>query len=67
MMTKNKQKTHKGAAKRFDLTGTKKIKRRSAFRSHLLEKKSANRKRNYTKDLDLSKADCKNVKRMLGI
>lgn len=64
---KNKQKTHSGAAKRFDLTGAKKLKRRSAFGSHLLEKKSQNRKRKYTKDLNVSHGDTKNVKKMLGI
>ena len=36
-----KMKTHRGAAKRFSRTGTGKIKRRHAFKSHILEKKSA--------------------------
>jgi large subunit ribosomal protein L35 len=64
---KIKQKTHSGAAKRFDLTGGKKLKRRSAFSSHLLEKKSPKRKSRYSKDISVSKGDEKNVKRMLGI
>lgn len=64
---KVKQKTHKGAAKRFGLTGNAKLKRRSAFSSHLLSKKDASRKRNYGKDLNVSDGDTKNVKRMLGI
>ncbi len=66
-MQKNKQKTHSGAAKRFKLTGTKKIRRRSAFRSHLLGHKNADQKKNFTKDLELAKGDGKNVKKMLGI
>jgi ribosomal protein L35 len=40
-----KQKTHKGTAKRFKLTGSGKIKRGNAFKSHILEKKSPKRKR----------------------
>ena len=40
-----KMKTHRGAAKRFKVTGTGKIMRRKAFKSHILEKKSPARKR----------------------
>jgi large subunit ribosomal protein L35 len=40
-----KLKTHRGAAKRFSLTATGKIKRRKAYKSHILTKKSAKRKR----------------------
>ena len=40
-----KMKTHKGAAKRFRKTGTGKLKRAKAFKSHILTKKSAKRKR----------------------
>lgn len=64
---KQKQKTHKGAAKRFGITGSGKLKRRHAFSSHLLEKKSENRKRKYAKDQKVAKGDGKNVKKMLGI
>lgn len=64
---KKKQKTHKGIAKRFGTTGSGKLKRRRAFSSHLLEKKSENRKRKYAKDQKVSKGDRKNVKKMLGI
>lgn len=66
-MNKNKQKTHSGAAKRFKITGAKKLRRRSAFRSHLLGHKNADQKRNFTKDLVVAKGDEKNVKKMLGI
>lgn len=44
-----KMKTHRGAAKRFRLTGTGKLKRSKAFKSHILTKKSAKRKRNLRK------------------
>lgn len=62
-----KQKVHSGAKKRFDLTGAKKLKRRSAFSSHLLGKKSQNQKRRYARDIDLAPGDEKNIKKMLGI
>ena len=41
-----KMKTHKGAAKRFSVTGTGKVKRNKAFKSHILTKKTSKRKRN---------------------
>ncbi len=65
-MTKNKQKTHQGAKKRFKLTGAKKIKRRSAYGSHLLGKKSKEQKRRYRKDHNVEAGDKKNVKKMLA-
>jgi large subunit ribosomal protein L35 len=64
---KAKQKTHSGAKKRFSVTGTGKLKRRSAFSSHLLGHKSQDQKRGYAKDIDLARGDNKNVKKMLGI
>lgn len=62
-----KMKTHRGAAKRFKLTGTGKIKKNKAFRSHILEKKSPDRKRNLRKADLVTAADAKRVKRMLGL
>ncbi|NLC53442.1 MAG: 50S ribosomal protein L35 [Firmicutes bacterium] len=62
-----KMKTHRGAAKRFKLTGTGKIKKNKAFRSHILEKKSPDRKRNLRKADLVAAADAKRVKRMLGL
>jgi large subunit ribosomal protein L35 len=62
-----KVKTNPGAKKRFTLTGTGKIKRKHAFKSHILTKKSTKRKRNLTYDGLVSKADEKNVKLMLGL
>ena len=62
-----KIKTNPGAKKRFSLTGTGKIKRKHAFKSHILTKTSTKRKRNLTYDGMVDKADQKNVKLMLGL
>ncbi len=62
-----KQKTHKGSAKRFKLTGTGKIKRGNAFKSHILEKKSPKRKRAFRADSLVHKADENVIKKQLGI
>jgi large subunit ribosomal protein L35 len=61
-----KQKTNRSAAKRFKKTGTGKIKRRKAYTSHILTKKSPKRKRNLRKPTLVSGADEKRVKRLLG-
>ncbi|HEY7874357.1 MAG TPA: 50S ribosomal protein L35 [Actinomycetota bacterium] len=62
-----KMKTHRGAAKRFHVTGTGKIRRRRAFVNHILEKKSAKRKRGLrAPGATVSGADGKRVRRMLG-
>ena len=61
-----KQKTNRSAAKRFKKTGTGKIKRRKAFTSHILTKKSPKRKRKLRKPTLVSSADYKRVKRLLG-
>jgi large subunit ribosomal protein L35 len=61
-----KQKTNRSAAKRFKKTGTGKIKRRKAFTSHILTKKSPKRKRKLRKPTLVSSADFKRVKRLLG-
>ena len=62
-----KMKTDRGAAKRFKVTGTGRIRRRRAFRSHLLEKKPSVRTRRLARDADLSSADTKQAKRLLGL
>ena len=62
-----KMKTHKGTAKRFRVTGSGKIMRAKAFKSHILTKKSQKRKRNFRKEPELSAADTTVVKRNLGI
>ncbi len=61
-----KMKTNSGAKKRFSLTGTGKIRRKHAFKSHILTKKSTKRKRNLTYFGQVDKADKKNVKLMLA-
>ena len=62
-----KMKTNSGATKRFSLTGTGKIKRKHAFKSHILTKKSTKRKRNLTYGALVHKTDLKNVKLMLAM
>ena len=61
-----KMKTDRGAAKRFKVTGTGRIRRRRAFRSHLLEKKSSVRTRRLAREADVTGSDAKQVKRLLG-
>ncbi len=61
-----KIKTHKGASKRFRVTGSGKIMREKAYTSHILTKKNAKRKRRLGDDIQVSAADKKKVKRLLG-
>ena len=58
-------KSKSGAKKRFDVTGTGKIKRKHAYKSHILTKKSKKRKRNLGHFTEVSGADVANVKQML--
>ncbi len=62
-----KMKTNSGAKKRFQLTGAGKLKRKHAFKSHILTKKSTKRKRNLTHIGLVDKADEKNVKLLLAM
>jgi large subunit ribosomal protein L35 len=61
-----KMKSKSGAKKRFELTGTGKVKRKHAFKSHILTKKTTKRKRNLTYSAIVDKADEANVKIMLN-
>jgi len=61
-----KMKTHSGAGKRFRLTGTGKVMRRRANRNHLLEHKPSTRTRRLKREVPLSPADLKKMKRLLG-
>jgi large subunit ribosomal protein L35 len=61
-----KMKTSSGAKKRFKLTASGKILRRRAFKSHLLEHKSAKRRRTKRRDAALSQSDHRTALRMLG-
>lgn len=60
-----KMKTKSSAKKRFTLTGSGKIKRKHAYKSHILTKKSTKRKRNLTYFTIIDKADEKNIRRLL--
>ena len=60
-----KTKTHSGAKKRFRVTATGKVRGRSAFTSHILEKKSPKRKRRQAEPAVISKADERRVKILL--
>ena len=62
-----KQKTKSSAKKRFKLTGTGKIKRKHAFKSHILTKKTTKQKRNLTHATTVHKSDEANIKRQLCI
>ncbi len=62
-----KMKTNAGAKKRFSLTGTGKIKRKHAYKSHILTKKSKKRKRNLGSFTTVNKTDEKNIKLLLGL
>jgi large subunit ribosomal protein L35 len=61
-----KQKTHSGTKKRFKLTGSGKIKKQQSGMRHNLEVKSGQRKRRLNADQLVSKADFKNIKKLLG-
>ena len=62
-----KMKTDRGAAKRIKVTGSGRLRRRKAFRSHILEKKSSVRTRRLGREADIAKADERATRRMLGI
>ena len=61
-----KQKTHSGAKKKFKVTGSGKLLRRSAMQSHNLEHKSPKQKRSFSKDHPVAANDAKRVNRQLG-
>lgn len=60
-----KMKTNSAAKKRFDFTGTGKIKRKHAFKSHILTKKTTKQKRNLTYSGIVDKADEAKIKMLL--
>jgi len=62
-----KVKTNSSAKKRFKLTGTGKVRRNKAFKSHLLTKKSKKRKRNLRKSAIVHSTNEKSVKRLMGL
>ena len=62
-----KMKTHRGSAKRVRVTGTGKIVRAKAYKSHILTKKSPKRKRNFRKETVIAEADRRVIARNLGL
>ena len=62
-----KMKTHRGAAKRFKVTGSGRLKRRNANLNHILEKKSPKRKRRLARQSDVDPANVPAVRKQLGI
>lgn len=62
-----KIKTNSSAKKRFKVSGSGKIMRKHAYKSHLLTKKSKKQKKRLTKTTELHEADLKNVKHMLAL
>ena len=61
-----KMKTHSGASKRFRVTGTGKLMRERANKRHLLEGKSSVRTRRLSVDTEMSPADVKKARKLLG-
>jgi large subunit ribosomal protein L35 len=62
-----KMKTDSGAKKRIKVTGSGKLRRRKAFRGHIMEKKSSVRARRLGRETDLSPALEKRTKRLMGL
>ena len=62
-----KRKTDRGATARFKVTGTGRLRRRQQNRGHMLEHKNSVRTRRLGRDVEVSKADAKTVKRLLGL
>jgi large subunit ribosomal protein L35 len=61
-----KMKTHSGAKKRFRKTAKGKLRGRRAYSTHILEKKSPKRKRAFRRPVEISGADAKRVRSLLG-
>ena len=62
-----KMKTKSSAKKRFTVTGTGKLKRKHAFKNHILTKKSTKQKRRLTHSAIVDKTNVRRIKRMLTI
>lgn len=62
-----KIKTNSGSKKRFTLTGTGKIKRKHAYKSHILTKKTKKQKRNLTHFAIVDSADSRRIKELLAM
>jgi large subunit ribosomal protein L35 len=62
-----KMKTHRGAKKRFKVTGTGRIRRRQTNQNHLLRRKPPHRARRLSREVEVTGGDRKHVRRQLGI
>jgi large subunit ribosomal protein L35 len=62
-----KRKTDRGAAARFKVTGTGRLRRRQQNGKHMLEHKNSVRTRRLHRDVEVSKADAQTVRRLLGL
>lgn len=62
-----KMKTHKATAKRFKVTGKRKLRRLKQRRSHLRRKKSKRVRRSFDKDLPVARSERKRIRRLLGL
>lgn len=62
-----KMKSHRGAMKRFKVTGSGRVSRHKAYKSHILTKKSPARKRGLRKGTTLTGADEKRIKSVLNV
>jgi large subunit ribosomal protein L35 len=60
-------KTDSGAKKRIKITGSGKLRRRKAFRGHLMEKKSSVRARRLGRETEIAPGQKKNVKKLMGL
>ncbi|HSN03001.1 MAG TPA: 50S ribosomal protein L35 [Acidimicrobiales bacterium] len=60
-------KTDSGAKKRIKITGSGKLRRRKAFRGHIMEKKSSTRSRRLGRETDIAPGIEKNIKKLLGL
>ena len=62
-----KMKTHRGAAKRFKVTGSGKLVRRQAGMNHILEKKPSKRTRRLKRETTVAPGDAATVRKLLGL
>ena len=62
-----KMKSHRGAAKRFRVTGSGKIMRRKAFMNHILEKKPSKQTRRLNRPAEVAPADRAEARKLLGL
>ena len=62
-----KQKSHRGASKRFKVTGTGKVRRRHSMKSHMLTKKTTKRKRKLRKSTEVAGKFARTIKNVIGL